>query len=399
MILIFLFVFTSNHAQVQCTNDVVIQEGSQISMCTNNMQTISGSSGFLVYAWTGPETQSGQSITPGLSGNYILSATDGVGCVSQDTIQVTINTAPTVSILSSEGNPLCTTSSGTILSTVNTYSSYTWSTGATTPTIFTNSAQTYTVDVVDQNACTGSGSLTLTSYSFSVQNSDNGFCTGGATTITASGGGTYVWSTGETSSEIIVDPEIATTYWVEISSGTCTDTLYSIVLPGEEFTYTLPDTIYMSVGDTEVLFGPSGFTSYLWDPGTNIDNPIAANAVYHANYSETVYLTADYQGICTYTDSVYIVVVNLTVPGGFSPNGDNKNQTFSIPELAYLDASIQIWNRWGDLVFKSEHYENDWNGTCQTGLCFGSSTLPEGTYFYEIIIEDEITRGYVTLKR
>lgn len=399
LLVAFLCSFSAVYGQIQCANDVVIQEGTQISMCSNNLLTISGNNGFSAYAWSGPEVQTGQTITPGFSGQYILAATDGVGCISQDTIDVIINTAPTVSILSSEGNPLCTTSSGTILSTSNTYSSYSWSTGATSSTIFVNSAQTYSVDVVDANTCTGTATMTLTSYSFDVTTTNNGVCSGGASTVTASGGGAYLWSNGETGSSIVVDVETATTYWVEISSGTCIDTLYTVVLPGEEFNYSLPDTVYMSLGDIEILNGPLGFTDYLWTPGANIDNPIAMNAVYHGNYSEMVYLEANYQGLCTYTDSVYMLVINLTVPGGFSPNGDNKNQTFRIPELEYLDGSIQIWNRWGDLVFKSDHYENNWNGTCQTGLCLGGKNLPEGTYFYEIVVGDEYTRGHVTLKR
>jgi gliding motility-associated-like protein len=93
------------------------------------------------------------------------------------------------------------------------------------------------------------------------------------------------------------------------------------------------------------------------------------------------------------------MVVNLTIPGGFSPNGDSKNQYFEIPELMFMDASLKVWNRWGDVVYQNENYKNSWDGICETSFCLGKGPLPEGTYFYQIDVQGVINKGHLTLKR
>jgi len=60
---------------------------------------------------------------------------------------------------------------------------------------------------------------------------------------------------------------------------------------------------------------------------------------------------------------------------------------------------VVIFNRWGDKVFKSESYQNDWDGSCQTEFCIGNGQLPEGTYFYTIDIESIHFDGFTTIKR
>jgi gliding motility-associated-like protein len=99
------------------------------------------------------------------------------------------------------------------------------------------------------------------------------------------------------------------------------------------------------------------------------------------------------------SDEIRVIVVNLTIPTGFSPNADNINDTFTIPELDAYKAKLQVFNRWGDLVFESNDYQNDWDGTCKSGFCLGSGPLPEGTYFYTIEIENIQFDGFTTIKR
>jgi uncharacterized repeat protein (TIGR01451 family)/gliding motility-associated-like protein len=82
----------------------------------------------------------------------------------------------------------------------------------------------------------------------------------------------------------------------------------------------------------------------------------------------------------------------MVIPTGFSPNGDNFNERFEINCLEnYPDAKIEIFNRWGNLVFKKEHYGNIdiwgdtdawWDGTSTHNWNIGDEKLPPGTYFY-----------------
>ncbi|HIP32206.1 MAG TPA: hypothetical protein EYG86_05545, partial [Crocinitomicaceae bacterium] len=130
LLIVVTFGSTISFSQIQCVVDVAINEGATISMCSNALTTISGSNGYVSYAWSGPEVLTGQTITPQFSGTYTLAATDAVNCISTVSIIVTINAAPTPTIISSEGNVICP-SIGTTLSTTIPYSTYDWGSGNT----------------------------------------------------------------------------------------------------------------------------------------------------------------------------------------------------------------------------------------------------------------------------
>jgi gliding motility-associated-like protein len=84
----------------------------------------------------------------------------------------------------------------------------------------------------------------------------------------------------------------------------------------------------------------------------------------------------------------------LDIPKGFSPNGDGINDTFVIGGLySYPYNSIKIYNRWGNLVYETQNYQNDWNG-----VAFNKSkTLPAAPYFCVINLGDssEIIKCWV----
>ena len=392
------FLTQSIIAQVQCAVDVQINEGATITMCESNPQTISGSNGFVNYAWTGPETQVSQTITPNFSGQYVLSALDGTGCVSNDTIIVTIVPNPSEAILSSEGNPICA-GTGTTLSLGNPYASYSWTGGVTTPTLFASGSGTYDVTFTDATGCSGSSTIVLTESTFTLSGSESSLCTGGAVTLTASGGESYVWSTGEVGSTIVVNPSSTTLYSVVVVLGSCSQTLSTTVTPAEVSENNMPDTIYVGSGQSQFVTGPSGFDSYIWSPDNQINNPFGAGVTFTGTMSQTLVVEATHADGCVLTDSVRVIVVNLTIPNGFSPNSDGLNDVFRIPELDEYPGAFTVWNRWGDLVLDDPSYQNTWDGTCQTAACIGSGQLPQGTYFYQVDVEGIKFTGYITLKR
>lgn len=77
------------------------------------------------------------------------------------------------------------------------------------------------------------------------------------------------------------------------------------------------------------------------------------------------------------------------IPNGFSPNGDGMNDQLVIPCIDnFPGSSLTIFNRWGDVVYKSKNYQNDWNGLWK------SKPLPAGTYFYLIELSDVFGSEY-----
>ena len=86
-------------------------------------------------------------------------------------------------------------------------------------------------------------------------------------------------------------------------------------------------------------------------------------------------------------------------PTIMTPNEDGVNDTFVIPCLNnFTNSHMCIYNRWGDEVFRSENYQNDWDGTNQNK----GESLPSGTYFYQLQVNDgndTVLTGYIFVQR
>ncbi len=91
-------------------------------------------------------------------------------------------------------------------------------------------------------------------------------------------------------------------------------------------------------------------------------------------------------------------VVLIEVPNVITANGDGVNDLFQIKGLKNGVAKLTIQNRWGNVVYSSEAYNNDWNPSTSSG---SSTKLVEGVYFY--ILEDSVTKerysGFVEIRK
>ena len=68
----------------------------------------------------------------------------------------------------------------------------------------------------------------------------------------------------------------------------------------------------------------------------------------------------------------------LYAPNAFSPNGDNDNETWGVERAFVKDYSIDLYNRWGQLIFQSTNTQERWDGT------FKGTAVPQGVYFYKM---------------
>jgi gliding motility-associated-like protein len=86
---------------------------------------------------------------------------------------------------------------------------------------------------------------------------------------------------------------------------------------------------------------------------------------------------------------------DLTFPQAFTPNGDDKNETWQVVNLLkFPDNDLQIINRWGNEVYRTKSYQNNWRAT----------GLADGTYFYILRValcdgSNKVYRGYITVMR
>ncbi|MES2629649.1 MAG: Ig-like domain-containing protein, partial [Bacteroidota bacterium] len=89
----------------------------------------------------------------------------------------------------------------------------------------------------------------------------------------------------------------------------------------------------------------------------------------------------------------------IYIPGGFSPDGDGVNDVFVLRNYGNQTIDLEMFNRWGNVVYKNPDYNNDWNGTCNTGIYLGDD-LPDGTYYYVIKLSGgDSYVGFITINR
>lgn len=201
----------------------------------------------------------------------------------------------------------------------------------------------------------------------------------------------YNWSTGETTSKIVTGQ--AGTYWVDITDANgCTrrDSAELIVNP----------KLYINLGSDTVLCPEqtlvldAGFdgTQYKWSTG-DIGQTLQIGA---GNKTYWVDVTSDKE--CVTRDSISIsLCVDLKIPNAFTPNGDNDNDRWHLQWLEfYPEATIDIYDRWGRLVFKKKTFPAEgWDGKSN------GKPLPMDSYHYIIDLKNgsEPIVGSVTIIR
>lgn len=140
--------------------------------------------------------------------------------------------------------------------------------------------------------------------------------------------------------------------------------------------------------------------------GSNFDPMLHQRQEYQISYSST-------EGVCKYFVNLIINVTNDCVPCNANSfnitktitiNGDGVNDFLEIGGAEFCDVSfnLMVFNRWGNKVFESKDYKNNWAGFAPENKIGSSGTLPSGTYYYIIdIISQENPKqqinGYIYL--
>lgn len=149
--------------------------------------------------------------------------------------------------------------------------------------------------------------------------------------------------------------------------------------------------------DWDVSF-TQGSANYLWSvDGTAI---IGATGPQYTAIATGVYqvIVSNFCGQASDTADVYVDECLVTIPNVFTPDGDIFNEYLVFDGLEkYRDGHLQIFNRWGNLIYENSDYQNDWDGTVN------GKDVSDGTYFFiltydrfgEIISE----KGHVNIFR
>jgi gliding motility-associated-like protein len=334
-----------------------------LSYCTGANTTLTANGG-ANYVWNDAGNSTTESITV-TQGNYAVTGTDANGCTATANATVTENAAPTVTI---SGLLVYCTGGNTTL-TANGGVNYVWNDASNSTTASITVTQgTYNVTATDANSCTGTTSAVVTeSSSLSVAITGSlSYCAGANTTLTATGGTSYVWNNSSTTATITATQG---TYSVTATDATCSGTASAVVTEIAIAPLSLGNDITACQDSTVTIDAGSGFVSYTWSGGetTQTISPIVSGG-----YS----VTAVDANSCTVSDAVNVLfdpcivpVVpqnELYVPTAFSPNGDGTNDLFRIRASGVIKKfTIRIFNRWGEQVFESNDINESWDGVYQ----------------------------------
>jgi gliding motility-associated-like protein len=183
-------------------------------------------------------------------------------------------------------------------------------------------------------------------------------CEGVETTLTIpENSSSVIWSNGSTQPSISISKKGI--YWAKISKGRCTviDTLEAESVKFLDRSINIDTSL--CIGDKLNVDVSTPFGSYLWSNGS-------------VKPQITINQSGRYEVLITNSCNTIIGLVNVSyrdrccqiyAPNVFSPNDDGINDFFEISTKSSItNYEMQIFNRWGGLVYKSDNIKNFWNG-------------------------------------
>ncbi|HZG01621.1 MAG TPA: M64 family metallopeptidase [Chitinophagales bacterium] len=297
----------------------VISGLSTATLCSGNSTALSVS-GANSYAWapsTGLSATTGASVNASPTSSITYTVTGyGAGCSSTKTIGVIVNGGFTMTV----NNPSVSVCNGTAAALVASgATTYSWapSTGLSATTGASVSALpytnvTYTVTGI-KNGCTQIKTIavSLNSAAASITSGTNGLCSGGSTTLSATGGTAYTWApsaglSATTGSAVTAAPTVNTTYTVTASSNGCTGTATKVIGVTAAFTIGGSSNTSICVG-TAAALSATGADAYTWSPATGLSVTTGAS-VTASPTATTTYTVTGTKGFCVKTKTIVVTV-------------------------------------------------------------------------------------------
>lgn len=209
----------------------------------------------------------------------------------------------------------------------------------------------------------------------------------------------YYWDhSGETSTNVWVNPGVSTTYLVRVTDACNT---YEVTAnPKVIVEKPLADFSILSntqVNNLPIYFNNTsiGGVYWQWDLGNGETSTLfSPGTTYLEDGTYTVTLIATNELGCTDTVTKGILIKPefwFYAPNAFTPDGNQFNNNYSVSVIGSTSFEFNIYNRWGELVFRAEDPAFEWDGT------YDGQVIQDGVVTYTALIagEDGETRKYV----
>lgn len=282
--------------------------------------TASGGTAPYAYLWSTVPMQTTQTIS-GLSANtYIVTVSDANGCNDTSLVNITepsVLVGNVISTVPDNCDPINVGEAAVEGSGGTSPYSYLWNTnpGQSTSAVTGLATGSYSVTVYDSNNCekVEQVSISMINELTVDAGSDVAICQGKDTTLMAMGGTTFEWSPSTNLSDAsifnpVANPSTTTQYYVTITDGgTCIGIDSIIVTVNSLPNASAGSDLTICEGESDNLNG-SGGTSYVWAPGTGLNDNTISNPLITPTSSMTYTVTVTDINGCQETDEVLVTV-------------------------------------------------------------------------------------------
>lgn len=283
---------------------------SVATICAGGSTTLTAS-GASTYTWSpGALTGSNVAVSPTVSTTYTVAGDNGTGCIASSTVDVVVNSAPSITITPSS-TFVC--APGSVTLTASGAANYTWMPGgATTPSITGNPTVTtiYTVTGTNATGCSATQTVTIVESTpvISAAGSPTAICAGSTATLTATGATTYTWAPlGVTGASVTDSPTVTTTYTVTGDNGSCTSTQTLSLVVNSSPTVTANSSPSKICSGSSSTLTATGALTYTWNPGALAGSSVAVTPTTTTTYT----VVADNGTGCVVSTTVDVIVSPL----------------------------------------------------------------------------------------
>ncbi len=352
-------------------------------ICTGNSSTLSVTGNAFSYTWQPSNvTTTSTIVSPTTTSVYTLNATGNGPCVDSKTLQVIVNPLPTITVNSptacTNSNLILTASGGTVVTWVgpNAFVS-----AVQNPTIVNAqpvNSGCYTVTGASAFGCTNTAiscATVLPLPSLTVSGTPTVMCAGNSATFNVTGANTYSWNSGPTTSAIVVNPSVTTSYTV-VGTGvnTCTSSAVSSISVNPLPVITINGPSVICVGSVANIIA-SGANTYTWNT-TATTSSIAVSPTVTTVYTATGTSAAGCVNTATYTQNTTTCSTGLaeitTKGNSLSIYPNPNNGEFMI--ISGADINLIVVNSLGETV-------NKINLTAASEQKINLTNLSAGIYF------------------
>ena len=366
----------------------IVNLGPDISSCEGlNEQLDAGNAGSQ-FAWS--TNQNTQTISVNTTGAYWVEVTDVWTCVNSDTIQVDFHINPVVDL--PETFTSCEDETMT-LDAGNPGATFEWSNGSDDQVITVSEPDIYSVIVTNAFNCSSTDQTEYNQLTYPVVDlgPDGLYCEGEMVSLNAGNPGmNYEWSTGADEQSITV--MTTDVYSVTVDNGHCfTSDMVSIVFS--------PNPVEPSGTDTVVCFlDPPHFITldagnpghvYSWSNGQSVR---AIDVQYEGFYDVTITSPLGCSITSTFTVIEECYGGALYVPSGFTPDNDGLNDVFKAEGENIVSFRMEIWNRWGEMIYEIDDISQHWDGSVRGGNHY----VEPGVYVYRVQYQVVTEEGFVS---